>query len=138
MKAKTVLLVEDDAEIRDSLQDILEGEGYDVIPAGNGHQALEFLRLTRSARPDVMILDIMMPIVDGRQVLEAMRADRDLAEIPVIVVSAMTREKPAGATAFLRKPIAVDALFDMVRTFTDSGGGPAAPPTPPGSDPLLH
>jgi two-component system, chemotaxis family, chemotaxis protein CheY len=127
MDRKTVLLVEDDAEIRDALQDILEGEGYDVIPAGNGHQALEFLRVSRPVRPDVVILDIMMPIVDGRQVLEAMQAEQDLAQIPVIVVSAMTRDKPVGATAFMQKPIAIGALFEMVRAFTKDGLPPSSP-----------
>ena len=126
-----MLLVEDDVAIRDALQDILEGEGYDVIPANDGRQALEFLRQSRPSRPDVMILDIMLPIVDGRKVLEAMQAEADLATIPVIVVSAATREKPAGARAFMRKPIALGRLFQMVRSYADGE-------EPPDPDRTLH
>jgi DNA-binding response OmpR family regulator len=61
--AKTVLLVEDDADIRDSLQDILEDEGFDVIPAANGKQAIDFLTLNDPIGADLVILDLLMPMV---------------------------------------------------------------------------
>ncbi len=70
MVTKTVLLAEDDLEIRDILQDLLEAEGYDVIPASHGRQALEFLRGSGEL-PDLVVLDLMMPLVDGNQVLAA-------------------------------------------------------------------
>ena len=60
---KTVLLVEDDADIRDSLQDILEDEGFDVIPAANGKQAIDFLTLNDPIGADLVILDLLMPMV---------------------------------------------------------------------------
>src|SRR5215475_6205576 len=88
MPLRTVLLVEDDLDIRDVLQDVLEGEGYDVIPAANGKQALDFLTLNDPPGADLVILDLMMPMVSGWDVLERMARDRRLAEIPVIVVSA--------------------------------------------------
>ena len=119
MEQKTVLVVEDDLDIRDIVQDLLESEGYDVVPASNGRQALEFLGAVReSAKPALVILDMMMPLVDGRQVLEAMRRDPHLASIPVLVISAVVREKPEGASAFLRKPVSLDKLFQTVRSFT--------------------
>jgi CheY-like chemotaxis protein len=119
MEQKTVLVVEDDSDIRDIVQDLLESEGYDVIPASHGRQALEFLtEVKESARPALVILDMMMPLVDGRQVLETMRRDPRLASIPVLVISAVIREKPEGATAFLRKPVSLDKLFETVRAFT--------------------
>jgi CheY-like chemotaxis protein len=118
MPQKTVLLVEDDLDIRDSLQDLLEEEGYDVVPASHGKQAIEFLELSRQCRPDVVILDLFMPLVTGSQVLEAMRRDPSLAKIPVIVISATSHtEKPPGAAAFIKKPIALDHLFATVREF---------------------
>lgn len=121
MIRKTVLLVEDDGDIRDVLQDLLEDEGFDVVPAGNGHQALEYLRLSHSARPHLVLLDLMMPIVDGLQVLAAMRSEAGLADIPVIVVSAAPQpEKPAGAIAFVRKPVSPEALVELVRVSTAS------------------
>jgi len=124
MGMKTVLLVEDDFEIRDILQDLLEAEGYDVIPAGNGRQALQFLAENRSIGPDLVILDIMMPMIDGRQVLEVMQRDQALAEIPVIVISAIAHETPVGARTLLRKPFSLEKLFRTVRIYTDE------PPTP--------
>lgn len=120
MAQKTVLVVEDDPDIRDIVQDLLEAEGYDVVPASHGKQALEFLTEVRSAsKPDLVILDMMMPLVDGRQVLEAMQRDPALATIPVVVISAVMREKPVGAAAFLKKPVPLDKLFEAVRTFTE-------------------
>jgi two-component system, sensor histidine kinase and response regulator len=120
MAQKTVLLVEDDPDIRDIVQDVLEAEGYDVIPASHGKQALEFLLGVReTARPDLVILDMMMPLVDGTHVLEAIRSDRTLASMPVVVMSAVAHEKPAGAAAFLRKPFSLDTLFDAVHTLVE-------------------
>jgi two-component system chemotaxis response regulator CheY len=120
MAQKTVLLVEDDPDIRDIVQDVLEAEGYDVIPASHGKQALEFLLGVReTARPDLVILDMMMPLLDGRHVLDAIRNDQTLASVPVVVMSAIAHEKPAGAAAFLRKPFSLDTLFDAVHTLVD-------------------
>ena len=120
MAQKTVLLVEDDPDIRDIVQDVLEAEGYDVVPASHGRQALEFLSGAReSERPDLVILDMMMPLVDGRHVLEAIRNNKSLSSVPVVVMSAVAHEKPAGAAAFLRKPFSLDTLFDAVHTLVD-------------------
>jgi CheY-like chemotaxis protein len=120
MAQKTVLLVEDDPDIRDIVQDVLEAEGYDVVPASHGRQALEFLSGARdSERPDLVILDMMMPLVDGRHVLEAIRNDRTLSSVPVVVMSAIAHEKPVGASAFLRKPFSLDTLFDAVHTLVE-------------------
>jgi CheY-like chemotaxis protein len=124
MGMKTVLLVEDDLEIRDILQDLLEAEGYDVIPAGNGRQALQFLAENRASGPDLVILDLMMPMIDGRQVLEVMQRDQALAEIPVIVISAIARETPVGARALLKKPFSLEKLFRTVRIYTDEPPNP--------------
>jgi CheY-like chemotaxis protein len=120
MAQKVVLLVEDDPDIRDIVQDVLEAEGYDVVPASHGKQALEFLNdVKTSALPDLVILDMMMPLVDGRHVLEAIRSDQNLSSVPVVVMSAIAHEKPAGAAAFLRKPFSLDTLFDAVHTLVD-------------------
>jgi CheY-like chemotaxis protein len=115
MAQKTVLLVEDDPDIRDIVQDVLEAEGYDVVPASHGKQALEFLDGTRGGvRPVLVILDMMMPLLDGKHVLDAIKSDHALSSIPVVVMSAVTHEKPVGAAAFLRKPFSLDVLFDAV------------------------
>jgi CheY-like chemotaxis protein len=113
--ARTVLLVEDDLDIRDVLQDVLEGDGYDVIPAANGKQALDFLTLNDPPGADLVILDLMMPLISGWEVLEQMARHPRLATIPVIVVSAVAREKPPRAYVFLHKPFSLDALATVVR-----------------------
>ena len=64
------LLVEDDLDVRDTLQDLLESEGFDVVPAANGKQAIDFLTLNQPAGADLVILDLMMPMVSGWEVLE--------------------------------------------------------------------
>jgi CheY-like chemotaxis protein len=125
MAQKTVLLVEDDPDIRDIVQDVLEAEGYDVVPASHGRQALEFLTgASEEERPDLVILDMMMPLVDGRHVLEAIRNNKALSQVPVVVMSAVAHEKPAGAAAFLRKPFSLDTLFDAVHTLVDERSPP--------------
>jgi CheY-like chemotaxis protein len=127
MEKKTVLLAEDDLEIRDILQDLLEAEGYDVVPASHGRQALDFLQSSRGDLPDLVVLDLMMPLVDGNKVLEAMKGDPALSAIPVVVLSAVARERPAGAAAFLRKPIPLQKLFDTIREFVGGGFHQLAP-----------
>jgi CheY-like chemotaxis protein len=113
---QNILLVEDDLDLRDVLQDILENEGYDVIPAADGRQALEYLRATSSGEdvPAIVILDLMMPIVSGWEVLDAIERDPRL-QVPVIVVSASGRSRPEGATAYLHKPFSLVDLLDTVR-----------------------
>jgi CheY-like chemotaxis protein len=116
MAHKTILLVEDDLEIRDVMQDLLEEQGYDVVPAANGKQAIDYLTLDE-ARPDLMILDLMTPIVTGWQVLQTVRQQPTLAELPVIVISASRTDRPSGAAAFLRKPFRLDKFFETVRHY---------------------
>jgi CheY-like chemotaxis protein len=111
---KTVLLAEDDQDIRDVVQEVLEERGYDVIPARTGRQALDFLSLDVRSRPDFVILDLMMPIVTGWQVLEEMRQRPDLVKIPVIVLTAVSQDMPTGATAVLRKPFNIDHLLTIL------------------------
>jgi len=113
---KTVLLAEDDQDIRDVVQEVLEERGYDVIPARTGRQALDFLATADvDARPDVVILDLMMPIVTGWQVLEEIRQRPDLENIPVIILTAVSQDMPTGVTAVLRKPFNIDELLALIR-----------------------
>jgi len=116
---KTVLLVEDDADIRDSLQDILEDEGFDVIPPANGKQAIDFLTLNEPAGADLVILDLLMPMVSGWEVLEKMTGDTKLNDIPVLVLSAAAAPKPERAQGFVRKPFSLEAFVTKVRGVVD-------------------
>lgn len=115
MRMSTILLAEDDLEIRDIVQELLEEKGYDVIPARTGKQALDFLSLDPRSPPDLVILDLMMPIVTGWQVLEAIQHDPMLSKVPVVILTAMSQDRPTGAAAFLRKPFQVEALLETVQ-----------------------
>ena len=111
--ADQVLIVEDDRWIRESLKELLADEGFIVSTAEHGGQALTLLR--EGLRPTVVLLDLMMPIMDGWQFLEIIRADDDLQLLPVIVVSAAHgKGTPAGATACLDKPVSLDVLLQEV------------------------
>jgi CheY-like chemotaxis protein len=104
----TVLVVDDDAEIRETLTGLLEHEGYTVLRAENGVQALEQLR---RRHPDVVLLDLMMPVMSGWEVIEELEESGELESVPIIVVSAMGAP---GACACLRKPVDLDELLDVV------------------------
>jgi CheY-like chemotaxis protein len=126
MTTRTVLLVEDDLDVRDTLQDLLESEGFDVIPAANGKQAIDFMTLNDPPGADLVILDLMMPMVSGWEVLEVMTHDPRLAGIPVIVLSAMAGDRPLRAQGFVHKPFALETLVAAIRScLPDDDSAPA-------------
>jgi len=113
----TVFVVEDDVDTRDMLGRFLELEGFQVEVAGNGRQALD--RLTSGVHPCVILLDLMMPVMDGWQFRQAQIRDATLADIPVIVVSAAGRDQleKIQADAYLSKPVDLDELLGCVTQF---------------------
>jgi two-component system, chemotaxis family, chemotaxis protein CheY len=111
---RSVLVVDDDADIRELLATVLEGHGYDVRTATNGQDALEKLR---SKVPRVLVLDLVMPVMDGWQLRRAMLEDQDLARIPVVVITGAVDVVPDGdlrATVLLTKPLRLPQLIDAV------------------------
>ncbi|HVV15821.1 MAG TPA: response regulator [Polyangia bacterium] len=128
---RTILLVEDDPDVRDSLQDILEDEGFDVVPASNGKQAIDFLTLNDPPGADLVILDLLMPMVSGWEVLQRMSVEARLAGVPVIVLSAMATPRPPRAQGFVRKPFSVDAFVGEVRSVLAAGAADPAPAPAP-------
>ena len=115
MVANRVLLVEDDLDIRDTLQDLLESEGMDVIPAANGKQAIDFLTLNDPPGADLVLLDLMMPLMSGWEVLDVLSANPALRRIPVIVLSGMQVSRPERALELVRKPFAYETLVASIR-----------------------
>lgn len=111
-----VLVVDDDADIRESITDVLEMRGFRVKTAVNGAQALEILR--GGGRPCVILLDLMMPILNGWEFCAEQRKDAALAALPVVVISGggSTNAKAAdlGVTEFLRKPLELAAILEVV------------------------
>ena len=122
MTAKTVLLVEDDYDVRDTLQDLLESEGFDVIPAANGKQAIDFLLYAKPGGDLIVVLDLMMPMVSGWEVLDVLTRDTRLVGIPVIVLSALATERPPRAQEFVRKPFTMQALVTSIRNWLPASG----------------
>ena len=110
----TVFVVEDDRDTRDMLERFLQLEGFEVEVAENGLQALD--RLNTGVQPCVILLDLMMPVMDGWQFRRTQVADEQLSRIPVIVVSAAGRERVAGIEAddYLSKPVDLEQLLERV------------------------
>jgi CheY-like chemotaxis protein len=117
---RLVLVVDDDPDILDAICDILEGEGYRVSRARHGAEALEKVG---EELPDLILLDLMMPIMDGMAFAHALR-ERNIAEgVPIIVISADGNPQKAaslGARGFLAKPFDIQALLDHVSTASAS------------------
>jgi CheY-like chemotaxis protein len=117
--APRVLVVDDDAEIRESMRELLEEEGYVTLGAANGEQALALMRADEP--PQLVFLDLMMPIVDGWEVLRVRRGDDRLTAIPVVVVTAGVGGPDIdelGASLVLRKPLGLDQLIAAAARFT--------------------
>lgn len=118
-----VLVVDDQADIRQALEYLLGEEGFEVLTAENGAEALA----TLSERPvDLILLDQMMPVMDGREFVAALRARPPLAAIPVIVLSAVPMLQPDALPpvfgGFFTKPFDIDALVRAVRYWVRSTG----------------
>jgi CheY-like chemotaxis protein len=107
---ETVLIVEDDTETRDTLTTLLEKDGREIVTAGDGQEAFE--RLSEVPRPCVILLDLMMPRMNGLEFLRRRSADPAIANIPTIVLSGSTL--PAGAKHQLAKPVDAERLLALV------------------------
>lgn len=106
-----VLIVDDDADIRTTLAEILSAEGFAVTTAVDGKDALARLD---EATPDLVLLDIMMPVMNGLEFLEHKRARPVAAAVPVIVATASGHTDVPGAAAVLMKPFGLDVLLDVM------------------------
>jgi len=116
MNVTTVLVVDDDAEIRQALAELLEDEDYGVMLAANGKEALDLV--AGGQRPDVILLDVMMPVMDGWHFLSARLKYPELVEVPIIIISAgQEAEREAhkvGVFEVARKPLHVDDLIHRI------------------------
>jgi CheY-like chemotaxis protein len=109
-----VLIAEDDPSVRMTLEFVLEDEGFDVLMAEDGEAAL---RAAGDRIPDVILLDQMMPKMDGRQVLLALRQDEATSSIPVLVLTGMARggEEDWPGAQFVGKPFSPEDLIERIR-----------------------
>ncbi|HZU95564.1 MAG TPA: response regulator [Planctomycetota bacterium] len=125
---RSLLVVEDDPLIRESLADVLEGEGFEVVTAEHGKEALERLRTMK--RPSLVLLDLMMPVMDGRAFLHALRRDDALATLPVVIVSAWAEDAAKlgrESQGFVKKPVSLEALLEVVHRLCAAPAPPRSP-----------
>ncbi|MCZ6653553.1 MAG: response regulator [Planctomycetota bacterium] len=126
MNRKKILIVDDDRQVSLALSIRLKAADYDVAVAGDGENALE--KLTASV-PDVVLLDMRMPGIDGLEVMRRMKQDPRLANIPVIFVSANAQETAkraalnAGGKIFLEKPFESRALLEAIQRVLEHNSG---------------
>ena len=111
MQIKTVLVVDDEADIRDSLKDALADEGYSVLSASNGQEAMRLLPSLK--RPCAIILDIIMPVMSGTEFYHHLRSHPELADIPVLISTSDPSRAPQSVPV-MRKPINLDRLLSVV------------------------
>lgn len=110
-----IMIVEDDVDIRRGIADALQFEGYQVVEAADGREALQKLR--QYTRPAAIVLDLMMPGMNGWQFRDAQRDDPELADIPVIVASAQDRDDRIQADIYVTKPFSLETLFDAISRY---------------------
>ena len=110
----TILVVEDDHDIRVSVRMVLEDEGYQVLTVTNGRMALDLLDRV-SDEPCLILLDLMLPVMDGWHFAAHLREHPRFAGIPIVIMSAYeTPPPPAGAVGFVKKPVDTEALLHLV------------------------
>lgn len=112
---KCVMVVDDDRDIRDCVADALQMQGYAVRTATNGKDALEQLK-AMDGEPCLVLLDMMMPVMDGAQFLHIVSETRQFAALPVVLVSGHAEGIP-GVRRVVRKPVSLGLLLGMVREF---------------------
>ena len=121
---RTVLVVEDHADLREMLAVLLQAEGFEVQTASNGAEALESMH---QARPAVILLDLMMPVMSGDEFRRRQLEDPDYAKVPVICMTAAhdgpQRAARLKATQYFQKPVDFDRLISAVRELSEHEDG---------------
>lgn len=112
VRALQILVVDDDADFREALRYFLEDEGCTVSEAADGRLAL---RVLLDLRPDLILFDLQMPVMNGWELFAALQSDASLAAIPTAVLSGGGHQRPPGSTYALNKPVNLDKLLELLR-----------------------
>src|SRR2546425_13292466 len=127
---RAIMLIDDDADIRIAIRDFLTAEGFVVHTAREGQHALHMLE--KMDPPDLILLDYKMPVMDGKQFLAIQRRTPRLEDIPVVILSAATRERSGAhleVEEVLSKPVDLEVLLSVVNQIL-------SPPAPPAPEPM--
>ena len=118
--SRNILLIEDDVDIRAIIKDALEWEGYHVYTASNGKEGMEIL--PEMPAPGLILLDLMMPVMNGWEFAEALETDRAYADIPIVTLSAFSDpERRIRVKGSIKKPVDFDVLLALVKKHCGSG-----------------
>lgn len=112
---KTVLVVDDETDIAEAVKSILEDEGYRVVTCSNGREAIDCVKDTH---PDLAIIDVMMPVMNGFETIRALRGMEEFASLPVLIMSAIdpsVRPRDYDWAGFLKKPFSLERLLEQVQ-----------------------
>lgn len=112
--SRPILIVEDDEDLREVLMHVLESEGIATLSARNGQEALDILH-TEGVNPSLILLDLMMPVMNGWEFRERFDTDASIPDVPVVVMSARSRDDSLSSAAWLQKPLRVDELLHTVQ-----------------------
>lgn len=117
MEPRTIVVADDEVDVAEAVKYILEGQGYRVVAVNDGRSAMEVIpRL----RPDIALLDVLMPEVEGFDVCRFVKAQSDLRHVKVIIITSLSSEfdlesaRSAGADSFITKPFAIDGLLHEI------------------------
>jgi DNA-binding response OmpR family regulator len=126
MLQPVVVLAEDDGDLREVMQSLLEQEGYRVVPCPDAFTSLR--AFFTEPRVDVLVLDWVLPDLEGRDLIRLLHSRRELAELPIVLTTGVTRELPSfeGAVCLLRKPFARTELVRILHALTHHGGPASA------------
>lgn len=117
---KTILIADDEPDIVETLQFLVESEGYNCLTAFNGEDALN---LAKEKRPDLIVLDVMMPKINGYKVSRLLKFDTKYKNIPVLMVTARTQEEDrligeeTGADEYITKPFDIDNILERIKAY---------------------
>jgi CheY-like chemotaxis protein len=123
-KQITVMIIDDEIHMRRLINRMLTGAGFQVIEAASGQEALNLLN-SKTEKPDLITSDISMPDMDGFEILQAIKTNPELANIPIVMLTAMgqlsdaNRAKEMGAVEFVTKPFSALSLIGIIRKLTD-------------------
>ena len=119
-QSRRILIVDDDAALRRELSEVLSSEGYAVVTAADGRQALNYLE--HNPAPSLVLLDLMMPVMDGWELAATLKSDPELARIPLVVMSCLEKSEAnasmLGASGVLRKPLRLEKLLAIAAAHT--------------------
>lgn len=116
---RRILIVDDESSMRFLLRMILENAGYEILEAHHGAAALERIN---EWRPDLIVTDLMMPVMNGRDLVGRLRADPETASIPILLISANPHAEVAAVDAIVGKPFHPEAVVEAARSLAGSGG----------------